>query len=78
VNVNSIPPSSVKVNGKDLGSTPRMGVEVPAGQVTAIFTHPELGTQVRSGVVKAGGSLALSVRFKQPEAAPSGGRPAGP
>jgi hypothetical protein len=46
-----------------------MGVEVPAGRVTAVFKHPELGTKTASGVVKPGGALALSVRFKQSDAA---------
>ncbi len=67
VNVNSIPPSSVTVNGRALGSTPKTGIEVPAGSVTAVFTHPEFGTQSRSAVVKPGGSVTLAVRFKTPE-----------
>lgn len=65
VSVNSIPPSNVSINGHDFGQTPQMGVEVPAGRVTAVFKHPELGTKTASGVVKPGGTLALSVRFKQ-------------
>jgi hypothetical protein len=67
VSVNSIPPSRVTLNGRDIGSTPQMGIDVAAGSVTAVFTHPEYGTLTRSGVVKPGGKLTLFVKFKQPE-----------
>jgi hypothetical protein len=66
VSVNSIPASNVTLNGRDIGSTPRMGIDVPAGPVTAVFKHPELGTMTRNAVVKAGGSITLVVKFKQP------------
>jgi hypothetical protein len=66
VSVNSIPASNVTLNGRDIGQTPKMGIEVPAGPVTAVFKHPELGTMTRSAVVKAGGSVTLVVKFKQP------------
>ena len=67
VNVNSIPPSSVTVNGRSVGTTPVLGIDVKAGPVTAVFTHPELGRQARSGVVKPGATLTLAVRFKKKE-----------
>jgi len=66
VSVNSIPASNVTLNGRDIGSTPKMGIEVPAGPVTAVFKHPDLGSMTRSAVVKAGGSITLVVKFKQP------------
>jgi len=66
VSVNSIPASNVTLNGRDIGQTPKMGIEVPAGPVTAVFKHPELGTMTRSAVVKAGGNVTLVVKFKQP------------
>ena len=63
VNVNSIPVSSVILNGRPLGTTPKTGIKVEAGPVTAVFVHPEHGRKVRSTVVKPGGTATLVVRF---------------
>jgi hypothetical protein len=64
LNINSVPPSKVILDGKPLGSTPRVGVSVPAGTHTVTFIHPELGKKSTSVQVKAGETKSASVKFK--------------
>jgi hypothetical protein len=63
LNMNSIPVSNVIVNGRPLGPTPKVGVSVPAGPVTVVFIHPEMGRKVQSGTVAAGATRTFMVRF---------------
>jgi serine/threonine-protein kinase len=64
LNINSIPVSKVVLDGRPLGSTPKVGVSVPAGSHTVIFIHPEKGKQTVTVTVKAGETKTAAVKFK--------------
>jgi hypothetical protein len=63
LNVNSIPVSNVIVDGRPMGSTPKMGLSVPAGTHTVVFVHPEHGRKVVTVTVGAGQSQTAATRF---------------
>ena len=63
LNVNSIPVSNVIVDGRPMGSTPKMGLSVPAGTHTVVFVHPEHGRKVVTVTVAAGATQTASTRF---------------
>ena len=64
LNITSTPPSSIILNGRPLGMTPQMGVEVPGGQPqTLIFVHPKLGRRKAEQIVPAGKTKTVSIRF---------------
>jgi serine/threonine-protein kinase len=63
LNINSIPVSNVILDGRPLGTTPKTGISVPAGNHTVVFVHAEHGRKVRSVNVPAGGSATAAVRF---------------
>lgn len=64
VNLNSIPQSNVILNGRPLGQTPKLGVQVPPGPQTIVFVHPDFGRKVVTGSVAAGETKTFSARFK--------------
>jgi serine/threonine-protein kinase len=64
LNINSIPVSKVVLDGRPLGSTPKVGVSVPAGSHTVTFIHPELGKKSVTVQVKAGETKTAAVKFK--------------
>jgi hypothetical protein len=57
-----MPVSSVSVDGTPAGQTP-VHVNVPAGNHTVVFTHPEKGRKSVTVKVKAGASTSAVVRF---------------
>ncbi|WP_437694068.1 PEGA domain-containing protein [Sorangium sp. So ce176] len=63
LNINSIPVSKVVLDGRPLGSTPKVGVSVPAGSHTVMFIHPELGKKSVTVSVKAGETKTAAVKF---------------
>jgi serine/threonine-protein kinase len=63
LNINSIPVSNVILDGRPLGTTPKTGISVTAGNHTVVFVHAEHGRKVRSVNVPAGGSATAAVRF---------------
>lgn len=63
ININSIPKSNVILDGRPIGSTPKIGYSVPAGNHTVVFVHPEHGRKVKSVSVTAGGVGTAAVRF---------------
>ncbi|WP_437642152.1 PEGA domain-containing protein [Sorangium sp. So ce854] len=63
LNINSIPVSKVVLDGRPLGSTPKVGVSVPAGSHTVMFVHPELGKKSVTVTVKAGETKTAAVKF---------------
>jgi hypothetical protein len=63
LNVNSIPVSNVIVDGKPMGSTPKMGLSVAAGTHTVVFVHPEHGRKVVTVTVVAGQPATATTRF---------------
>lgn len=63
LNINSIPVSKVVLDGKPLGSTPKVGVSVSAGSHTVTFIHPEHGKKSVTVTVKAGETKTAAVKF---------------
>jgi len=63
LNVNSIPVSNVIVDGRPMGSTPKMGLSVAAGTHTIVFVHPEHGRKVVTVNVAAGQTATAATRF---------------
>lgn len=63
LNLNSIPVSSVIVDGRPLGRTPITAVKLPEGPHTVVFVHPDLGRKIQTAIVPAGGRATASVRF---------------
>lgn len=63
LNCNSIPVSNVIVDGRPMGSTPKMGLSVPAGTHTIVFVHPEHGRKVVTVSVEAGKTATAATRF---------------
>lgn len=61
--INSIPASTVTLNGKSLGHTPRLGVKVPPGRHVVIFEHPQHGQRRLNVKVGEGEQKTVSVRF---------------
>jgi hypothetical protein len=64
LNLNSVPASSVILNGRPLGSTPKIGVQVTPGPQTVVFVHPTLGRKVVSGTVAAGETKAFTAHLQ--------------
>ena len=54
LNINSIPVTNVILNGRPIGPTPKVGVQVAPGPQTVVFVHSELGRKVLTGTVGAG------------------------
>ena len=63
LNCNSIPVSSLIVDGRPMGSTPKMGLSVPAGTHAIVFVHPEQGRKVVTVTVAPGQSAMAATRF---------------
>jgi len=63
LNLNSIPPATVVVDGRPVGPTPILGLSVAAGAHTIVFVHPEKGRSVKMATVEAGETSAVVARF---------------
>lgn len=55
LNINSIPASNVVLDGKPLGTTPRLKVSVPSGAHTVVFVNPELSLKKSVSVTVGAG-----------------------
>ncbi|WP_437917177.1 PEGA domain-containing protein [Sorangium sp. So ce302] len=64
LNINSIPVSKVVLDGRPLGSTPKVGVSVSAGSHTVMFIHPDLGKKSVTVTLKAGETKTAAVKFE--------------
>ncbi|HWA72070.1 MAG TPA: hypothetical protein VG937_07050 [Polyangiaceae bacterium] len=62
LSVNSIPISTVIVDGRSQGLTPRV-LQVAPGSHTVVFVHPELGRRLVSVEVNSGTTAVAAVRF---------------
>ena len=62
LNITSIPPSNIVLDGRPLGKAPRV-VDVAPGPHTVVFVHPTLGRQSVSVRVTAGKSASASADF---------------
>ncbi|MBI4700771.1 MAG: PEGA domain-containing protein [Deltaproteobacteria bacterium] len=67
LNMNSIPPSKVILDGRPLGTTPKTGITVSPGSHTVVFIHKEYGRKSRSVTVNAGETKTAAVRFEKKE-----------
>jgi serine/threonine-protein kinase len=63
LNINSIPVSKVLLDGRPIGSTPKVGVSVPVGSHTVTFVHPDKGRKTISVTVKSGETKTAAVKF---------------
>lgn len=63
LNINSIPVSNIILDGRPLGTTPKIGVSVSAGPHTVVFVHKEHGRKVSNVNVKPGSVATAAVRF---------------
>lgn len=63
LNLNSIPATTVLLNGRPLGRTPKVGVAVSPGTHSVVFMHPERGRKRGSATLKAGETKTVVVRF---------------
>lgn len=64
LNLNSIPPASVMLDGKLLGKTPKIGLSVPAGKHLVAFLHPQAGTKIVSVVVNADETKTVAIKLE--------------
>jgi hypothetical protein len=62
MNFNTIPPSRVALDGRDLGMTPKLGVSVPPGTHVVTFAHAG-GKKVTSAPCKPGEQKTVSMRL---------------
>jgi serine/threonine-protein kinase len=53
----------VVVDGRPLGSTPKVGLAVSAGSHTVTFIHPEYGKRAITVTVKDRETKTVAVRF---------------
>jgi len=60
LNINSLPASLVVLDGKPIGSTPKVHVQVTAGAHTVVFTNSELGVMKEVVVTVAAGETTLA------------------
>ena len=51
LDVNAIPWAEVRVGNKPLGTTPLLGISLPAGRHLVVFTHPDMREPLRKNVV---------------------------
>jgi serine/threonine-protein kinase len=63
LNMNSIPISKIILDGKPLGSTPKMGVSVSAGVHTVTFVMPDGQRKSMSVAMKGGETKTAVTRF---------------
>lgn len=63
VNINSIPVSKVVLDGRPLGSTPKVGISVPCGSHTVTFIHPEKGRKSVTVTANPGKPATAATKF---------------
>jgi serine/threonine-protein kinase len=63
LNLISSPPSTVVLDGKPLGMTPKTGISVSPGPHTLLFVHPDFGRKARTVTVQSGKTSSASVTF---------------
>jgi serine/threonine-protein kinase len=63
LNINSLPVSSILLDGRPVGKTPKMGLPVAAGPHTVVFVHPDGTRKVVSVTVAAGATATAATQF---------------
>ena len=61
LNINSIPASSVILDGKPIGSTPKLKYPVPAGSHSLVFINPDQGFKKQLSVSVAAGETKAAI-----------------
>ncbi|MGO8996350.1 MAG: hypothetical protein ACLQVI_23805 [Polyangiaceae bacterium] len=61
LNINSLPASLVLLDGKPIGSTPKVHVQVTPGAHSVVFTNSELGVMKEVSVTVGAGETKLAV-----------------
>jgi len=61
LNINSLPASSVVLDGKPLGSTPKVHVQVAAGTHTVVFTNADQGLKKQISVTVGAGETKPAI-----------------
>jgi serine/threonine-protein kinase len=64
LNLNAIPRATVLLDGRPIGSTPKLGVEVSAGSHTVIFISGELRKST-AVTVEAGETKTVALRLSE-------------
>lgn len=64
ISINAIPWADVTVDGRAIGQTPLADITLPAGPHEFQFSHPQLGEQRRTVVLRAGDAARLSVDLR--------------
>lgn len=54
LNINSLPASSLMLDGKPIGNTPKAGVSASSGSHTVVFVHPEHGRKSQTVTCRTG------------------------
>lgn len=65
LNINSIPVSNVVLDGRPLGTTPKVRLSLQAGSHTVLFVHPKKGKKTVTVILKPGETKTASVRFDE-------------
>ncbi len=64
LNISSVPPSQIILNGRPLGSTPKTSIAVPGDSLqTIVFVHPKMGRRRAQKFVPAGKERTVAIRF---------------
>ena len=64
LNISSVPPSQIILNGRPLGTSPKTGVSVPGDSLqTIVFVHPKMGRRRAQKFVPAGKERTVAIRF---------------
>lgn len=64
LNISSVPPSQIILNGRPLGGTPKNGIVVPGDSLqTIVFVHPKMGRRRAQKFVPAGKERTVAIRF---------------
>jgi PEGA domain len=63
LNINSSPISSVILDGRPLGQTPKIGIKVKPGTHTVVFVHPQHGRKAQTVTVASGQTAVAVARF---------------
>jgi serine/threonine-protein kinase len=61
LNINSLPPSSVTLDGRPLGQTPKVHISVSAGSHTVVFTNSDQGLKKEIKVSVAAGETKPAI-----------------
>lgn len=64
LNISSVPPSNVILDGKPLGGTPKNGITVEPGMHTVIFVHPEHGRKAKGVNAQLGRTINVVAKFE--------------